>query len=159
MRVHKCIRHGQLACFGRHYECWKIYKGFSATCAPSRRHLFQGRPCVFQQDNAKPHSAAITTAWLHSRRVRVLKWPACSPDLSPIKNIWHIYNEKYVKNDHKLFSSWKPIPGKNGTKFQLKTPESHKLDAQTSSNCFEKKRRTILRPVAGITFKMSSFCA
>ncbi len=29
---------------------------------PSRRHLFQGRPCVFQQDNAKPHTAAITTA-------------------------------------------------------------------------------------------------
>ncbi len=31
---------------------------------PSRRRLFQGRPCVFQQDNAKPHTAAITTAWL-----------------------------------------------------------------------------------------------
>ncbi len=26
--VHKCIRYGQLACFGRHYECWKVYKGF-----------------------------------------------------------------------------------------------------------------------------------
>ncbi len=60
---------------------------------PSRRRLFQGKPCVFQQENAKPH-AAITTAWLHIKRVRVLKWPACSPDLSPIENIWHIYNEK-----------------------------------------------------------------
>ncbi len=29
-------------------------------------------------------------------------------------------NEKYVKDDHKLFSSWKPISGKNGTKFQHK---------------------------------------
>ncbi len=29
---------------------------------PSRWRLFQGRPCVFQQDNAKPHTAAITTA-------------------------------------------------------------------------------------------------
>ncbi len=61
---------------------------------PSRRHLFQGRPCVFQQDNAKPHTAAITTAWLRSRRVRVLNWPACSPDLSPIKNIWCIMKRK-----------------------------------------------------------------
>ncbi len=26
---------------------------------PSRRRLFQGRPCVFQQDNAKPHTAAL----------------------------------------------------------------------------------------------------
>ncbi len=39
---------------------------------PSRQRLFQGRPCVFQQDNAKPHTAAITTAWLRSRRVQVL---------------------------------------------------------------------------------------
>ncbi len=46
--------------------------------------------CVFQQDNAKPHTAAITTAWLRSRRVRVLNWPACSPDLSPIENVWCI---------------------------------------------------------------------
>ncbi len=61
---------------------------------PSRRRLFQGRPCVFQQDNAKPHTAAITTAWLRSRRVRVLNWPAYSPDLSPIENIWRIIKRK-----------------------------------------------------------------
>ncbi len=61
---------------------------------PSRRRLFQGRPCVFQQDNAKPHTAAITTAWLRSRRVRVLNWPACSPDLSSIVNIWCIIKRK-----------------------------------------------------------------
>ncbi len=29
---------------------------------PSRWHLFQGRPCVFQKDNAKPHIAAITNS-------------------------------------------------------------------------------------------------
>ncbi len=50
---------------------------------PSRRCLFQGRPC-----------AAITTAWLRSRRVWVLNWPACSPDLSPIENIWHVMKQK-----------------------------------------------------------------
>jgi len=57
---------------------------------PSRWRLFQGRPCIFHQDNAKPHTTAITTAWLINRRVWVLDWPACSPDLSPPKNIWHI---------------------------------------------------------------------
>ncbi len=61
---------------------------------PSRRHLFQGRPCIFQQDNAKPHSAHITKSWLRRKRVRVLDWPACSTDLSPIENVWCILKRK-----------------------------------------------------------------
>ncbi len=37
---------------------------------PSRQRLVQGRPCVFQPHNSKPHTAAITTAWHRGRRVR-----------------------------------------------------------------------------------------
>ncbi len=104
---------------------------------PSRCRLFQGRPCVFQQDNAKPHTAAITTAWLRSRRVRVLNWPACSPDLSPIKNIWHIIKRKIrIKRPQTLQQletyirqEWDQIP----------TP---KLQKFKSSSCLEKKRRS-----------------
>ena len=61
---------------------------------PSKQRLFHGRPCLFQQDNAKPHSARVTTAWLRSKRVQVLDWPACSPDLSPIENVWSIMKRK-----------------------------------------------------------------
>ncbi len=57
---------------------------------PSRRRVFQGRPCVFQEDNVKPHTAVKTTSWLRSRRVCVLTWPACSPNLSPIEKVWRI---------------------------------------------------------------------
>ncbi len=58
------------------------------------QHMLPSRQHVFQQDNAKPHTAAITTAWLRSKRVRVLNWPACSPDLSHIENIWRINKQK-----------------------------------------------------------------
>jgi len=51
---------------------------------PSRPHLFQGRPCIFQPDDVKPQSAHITKAWL--RKTRVLDWPACSPDPSTVGN-------------------------------------------------------------------------
>ncbi len=50
------------------------------------QHMLISRRRVFQQDNAKPHIAAITTAWFFSRRVRVLNWPGCSPDISPIEH-------------------------------------------------------------------------
>ncbi len=56
--------------------------------------MLPSRRCVFQQDNAKPHTAAFITAWLRSRRVWVLNWPACSPNLSPIENIWRIIKWK-----------------------------------------------------------------
>ncbi len=91
-------------------------------------------------DNAKPHTAAITTAWLHSRRVRVLNWPACSPDLSPIENVWCIIKRKYVKDDHEL-AAGNLYQARMGPNSNTKTPETHNLNAQTSSNCFEKKRR------------------
>ncbi len=51
------------------------------------QHMLPPRRRVFQQDDAKPHTAAITTALLRSRR-------ACSPDLSPIENIWCIIKLK-----------------------------------------------------------------
>ncbi|XP_061618540.1 zinc finger protein 37-like isoform X3 [Phyllopteryx taeniolatus] len=46
------------------YSFWR-----NKCCHPQR--LFLGRLCLFQQDNAKPHSARVTTAWLCSKRVGV----------------------------------------------------------------------------------------
>lgn len=43
---------------------------------------------LFQQDNARPHSARLTADYLHQNNVNVLPWPAYSPDLSPIEHIW-----------------------------------------------------------------------
>ncbi len=45
MGVHKCIRYGQLACFGRHYDCWKVYKGFRATYAPLQTTCISAGEC------------------------------------------------------------------------------------------------------------------
>ncbi|GFX20716.1 transposable element Tcb1 transposase [Trichonephila clavipes] len=49
--------------------------------------LMQRLPgAIFQQDNARPHTARLSQDCLHT--VTTLHWPARSPDLSPIEHIW-----------------------------------------------------------------------
>ncbi len=91
--------------------------------------LFQGRPCVFQQDNAKPNTAAITTAWLHSRRVGVLNWSACTPDLSPMENIWRIIKQKNMsKTTTNSSAAGNLYQARMGPISNSKTPEFHGAD-------------------------------
>ena len=49
-----------------------------------------GHEWIFQQDNASIHSSHQTKTWLEENRIEVLDWPARSPDLNPIENIWGI---------------------------------------------------------------------
>ena len=51
--------------------------------------LAQHRDVItFQLDNARPHTARITMAFLGEHGVNVLPWPAYSPDMSPIEHLW-----------------------------------------------------------------------
>jgi hypothetical protein len=43
---------------------------------------------VIQHDNARCHMARVCQDFLNENHIRVLPWPALSPDLSPIKHLW-----------------------------------------------------------------------
>lgn len=47
-----------------------------------------GRGWIFQQDNAPIHRSASTAGWFNRNHIRLMDWPARSPDLNPMENVW-----------------------------------------------------------------------
>ncbi|GFV01609.1 DDE_3 domain-containing protein [Trichonephila clavipes] len=41
---------------------------------------------IFQQDNARPHTARVAQGFL--LQFQTLLWPARSPNLSPVEHVW-----------------------------------------------------------------------
>ncbi|CAB4375557.1 unnamed protein product [Rhizophagus irregularis] len=68
---------------------------------------------VFQYDNDLKHKARITMDWLETSNINVLDWPAQSPDLNPIENLWSEL-ERHLRKDGSIIitnktSLWEKI--------------------------------------------------
>ena len=50
---------------------------------------------VFQYDNGRCHVARVCHDFLNQNHIRVLPWPALSPDLSPIEHLWDEHGRRF----------------------------------------------------------------
>ncbi len=60
----------------------------------SADQLYEDADFIFQQDLAPAHSAKATSTWFKDHGNPVLNWPANTPDLNPIENLWGIVKRK-----------------------------------------------------------------
>ena len=96
------------------------YKNILETCLIPSMETFttSSEQLIFQQDNAPAHRSQLIEQYLNNKQIKTLKWPARSPDLNLIENIWSYVDRELIKKKitskaklkEEIEHIWKIIP-------------------------------------------------
>ncbi|GFV26631.1 transposable element Tcb2 transposase [Trichonephila clavipes] len=101
-------------------------------------HLFRGAvgdKFVFMDDNATCHRTLAVQDCLDSEGIQRLVWPACSPDLNPIENVWDALGRQVAGRNY--------LPTNKNTLIRALTEEWDKLPQQLLDNVVQSMVRRV----------------
>jgi len=94
---------------------------YDAALGPFLNDQENAADLVVMEDGAPVHRCKVANIWKETKSLKRLDWPANSPDLNPIENVWHIIKDAVQKKhcpkskDEMLIAieaEWKAIPDK-----------------------------------------------
>jgi transposase len=118
---------------------------------PRARTMF-GEDFIFAQDNAPCHKAKASMEFFDENQVELLPWPAASPDLNPIENLWAILKTNVAKRFPKTkaeledfaIEEWLKIPQETIKKRYLPCLlELSKLSIERERNAITRSKREL----------------
>ena len=101
---------------------------------PNDEYAYPEDEIVFQHDDPK-HTAIIVKKWLADQKFQTMQWPAQSPDLNPIENLWAI-----VK---RMLSHYERAPTNMAELWERVNIEWAKIPHQTIQNLVESMPKRI----------------
>jgi hypothetical protein len=120
--------HTQKGALARNITSQEYYYVLMKTLLPEGQRLFKGQPWILQQDGDRSHSAASHSAvgaynrcFPETQIVILPQWPANSPDLSPIENLWAVVEAKANALGCKTFDEYRS----SVVQLIQETPQSH----------------------------------
>lgn len=75
----------------------------------------------FQQDNATCHTSRVAKRYFARKNINLMTWPANSPDLNPIENLWGILKVKVAKRCPETLNELKTILKEEWENISLET--------------------------------------
>jgi hypothetical protein len=73
---------------------------------------------ILQEDNDPKHRSTKSMNWKERNQINVLPWPACSPDLNPIENVWAVMKHKISEKKPTTINKLKQEINKSWEEFQ-----------------------------------------